>query len=608
MTEEYSIQCWSCLGEFDAVSSVWCSCDPKNPSKLCPYCLQCFCNASEEYLRRFWEYAPPTLQQERTSLRKIKDRLGELLVRAQVVTVEDMLFALGQQGETNEKLGQILVNNKLITPEELDLFLQMQAIPVPNEFTEEYVDLNMLQRLNPEFCVQRKILPLQVFQGANRSFLAQAMANPQDTITVETAGRKAEMRIVPIYADEIAIVEFLRKYVPPGGARIMEQETMDSQTLIRRLIMDAIRRHASDIHIEPDRNELNVRYRIDGVLYKIKSPRKEDHIPLIASLKKLAKMDVQNNRIPQSSKMMLRLGDQKYQLNILSFPNPHGESISIKIVSVSAFLRDLGEIGLTNEQLAKMQSALDSRFGLILISGPLMNGVSTTEYSMMRYLASSNRKVMTLESPIFATIRHVHQSEINPSAGFDFITGLNSIIRSSPDVIFISDIPDAEVAATVCKIASRCVVVASLNAISAANTVVLLRELGASASLLSQSLSAVLNQRLIRRICPHCSSKSPVSEALLMRMGLTQLEAQGLNAYAGTGCKDCNFIGFNGRIAIFEVLSNDPPVTEVIGRNSSSHEIEKVAVKHGMLTLRSRCLQRINDGITTIEEFQKSKF
>ncbi len=608
MSEEYIIQCWSCLGEFDAVSSVWCSCDPKNPSKLCPYCLQCFCNASEEYLRRFWEYAPTSLQQERASLRKIKDRLGELLVRAQIVTVEDMLFALGQQGETNEKLGQILVNNKLITPEELDLFLQMQAIPVPAEFSEEYVDINMLQRLNPEFCVQRRILPLQVFHGTNRSFLAQAMANPLDTTTVETAGRKAEMHVVPIYADEIAIIEFLRKYVPPGGARIMEQETMDSQTLIRKLIMDAIRRHASDIHIEPDGNELNVRYRIDGVLYKIKSPRKEDHVPLIASLKKLAKMDVQNSRIPQSSKMMLRLGDQRYQLNILSFPNPHGESISIKIVSLSTFLRNLNEIGLTNEQLAKLKSALDSRFGLILLSGPLMNGVSTTEYSMMRYLASSNRKVMTLESPIFATIRHIHQSEINPSAGFDFITGLNSIIRSSPDVIFISDIPDAEVAATVCKVASRCVVVASLNAISASNTVVLLRELGASASLLSQSLSIVVNQRLIRRICPHCPAKSPVSEALLMRMGLTQQEAQGLNAYAGTGCKECNFIGFNGRIAIFEVLPNDPPEAEVIGRNSSAHEIEKAAIKHGMLSLRSRCLQRINEGITTIEEFQKSKF
>ncbi|HSE41743.1 MAG TPA: ATPase, T2SS/T4P/T4SS family, partial [Acidobacteriota bacterium] len=302
------------------------------------------------------------------------------------------------------------------------------------------------------------------------------------------------------------------------------------------------------------------------------------------------------------------LGEQRYQLNVLSFPNPHGESISIKIISLSTFLRNLNEIGLTDDQLAKAKSALDARFGLILLSGPLMNGVSVTEYSMMRYLASSQRKIMTLESPIFATIRHVHQSEINPSAGFDFITGLSTIIRSNPDVIFISDIPNAEVAATVCKIASRSIVIASLNAISAANTVVLLRDLGASASMLSQSLSMVVNQRLIRKICSHCSAKSPVSEALLIRMGLSQQEAQGLNAYAGTGCKECNFIGFNGRIAIFEVLPISSLVAETIARGQSAQEIEKAAVTEGMLTLRSRCLQKINEGITTIEEFQKSKF
>jgi type IV pilus assembly protein PilB len=306
--------------------------------------------------------------------------------------------------------------------------------------------------------------------------------------------------------------------------------------------------------------------------------------------------------------MVLRLGDQKFQLNILSFPNPHGESISIKVVNLSTFLRDLSEIGFTDDQYNSVKSALDAASGLFLISGPLMNGVSTTEYAMMRYLSSSNRKVMTLESPIFSNVKNVHQSEINPSAGFDFNTGLNSIIRSDPDVIFISDIPDAEVAATVCKIAGKCVVVATLNAISAANTVVLLRELGASPSLLSQSLSIVLNQRLIRRICPHCSEKSPVSESMLMRMGLSAQEAQGLNAYAGVGCKECNFIGFNGRIAIFEVLVPTPRMVEVIARGSTAREIEKLAVKNGMVSLRARCLQKINEGITTIEEFQKSKF
>jgi type IV pilus assembly protein PilB len=608
MGEEYVIQSWSCLGEFDAISSDWCSCDPKNPTKLCPYCLQCFCNSSDEYKGRFWQYAPQSLITERTSLRKNKDRLGELLVRAQLVTVEDMLLTLGQQAESGLKLGQLLVNNNFITTEELDLFLQIQSLPIPNEFTEEYIDPAILQRLNPEFCLQRKCLPLQVFQGSNRSFLALAMANPQDAAALEIVSRKVEMQVVPIYADDYAISDFIKKYVPPGGARILEQETIDYQTMVRRLIMDAIRRHASDIHIEPDQSEVNVRYRIDGVLYKLKSPRKEDQGPMIASLKKLAKMDVQNSRIPQSSKIILRLGDQKYQLNILSFPNPHGESISIKIVNLSTFLRDLSEIGFTDDQLMAVKSALDAQSGLLLISGPLMNGVSTTEYAMMRYLSGSSRKVMTLESPIFADVKNIHQSEINPSIGLDFSTGLNSIVRSDPDVIFVSDIPDAEVAAAVCKIAARCVVIATLYAISSANTIVLLRELGASPTLLSQSLSLVINQRLIRRICPHCSEKSPVSEAMLMRMGLSPQEAQGLNPYAGVGCKECNFIGFNGRIAIFEVLVPSGRMTEVIARNSSAREIEKNAVKNGMVSLRGRCLQKINEGITTIEEFQKSKF
>ncbi|HSP05714.1 MAG TPA: ATPase, T2SS/T4P/T4SS family [Acidobacteriota bacterium] len=607
MGEEYVIQCYSCLGEYDAISSVWCSCDPRNPTKLCPYCLQCFCNAGEEYKTRFWQYAPAELLAERASLRKVKDRLGELLVRAGLISVEDLLTALAVQCETGEKLGQVLVTRKFISQNELDLFLQIQGLIVPPEFGDETVDRESLQRLNPEFCLQRRILPLQVFRGDKRNFLILAMVNPQDTATIETVSRKLEAAVVPFFGDEFAMITFLKKSVPPGGARILEQESSDYQAVIRRMIIDAIRRHASDIHIEPDQSDVNVRYRIDGVLYKVKSPPKEDQTQLITSLKKLAKMDLDSSRIPQSSKMVLRLGEQKFQLNTLSFPNPHGESISIKIVNLSTFLRDMDEIGLSDHQLHRIKESLDAHTGLILISGPLMNGVSTTQYAMMKYLSGSSRKVMTLESPIFSSVKNIHQSEINPAVGFDFITGLNSIVRSDPDVVFLSDIPDAEVAATVCRIASRCVGAATLNAVSAASTIVLLRELGASPSLLSQVLSLVVNQRLIRRICPHCSEKSPVSVSLLMRMGLTKQEADGLSAYAGAGCKECNFIGFNGRIAIFEVLECNPRITEVIGKDPSARDIERVAVKAGMVTLRATCLRNINEGVTTIEEFQKAK-
>jgi type IV pilus assembly protein PilB len=311
MSEEYLIQCWYCLGEYDAGSAVWCGCDPKNPTKLCPYCLQCFCRASEEYRNRFFQYAPESLLAERASLRKIKDRLGELLVRSQILSVEDLLTALNKQSVTGSKLGQVLVESNVLSPEELEAFLEIQSVPIPNQFSEEYTDQETMQRLNPEFCLHAKLLPLRSFHCASRAFLALAMANPKDLNSIDIVARKTEMFIVPFYADEFAITSFLSSFVPPGGARILEQETIDYQSVVRKIIIGAIKRSASDIHIEPDQNELNIRYRIDGVLYKIKSPSKREQGPLITSLKKLSKMDLQKSGVPQSSKMVLRQGDKK---------------------------------------------------------------------------------------------------------------------------------------------------------------------------------------------------------------------------------------------------------------------------------------------------------
>lgn len=604
--QEYLISCWVCRGEFDAVASVWCSCDPKDPSKLCPYCLHCFCGSSDDYKSRFWVSAPSNLLNERASLRKNKDRLGELLVRSQLLTVEDLLLTVEQQAETGQKLGQLLVNNHFINAEELDLFLQMQSLSLPSEFANEDVDLGMLERLNYEFCSERRILPLKIFRGANRSFLLLAMSNPRDTATIDIVNRKTDLRVVPLYSEENSVSGFLKKYIPSGVSPVVDDEARDYQSMIRSMILDAIRRHASDIHIEPDPNEIKIRYRIDGVLYRVKSAPKKDQAPLIAGFKKLAKMDLQNTRMPQSSKMVLKLADQTYQLNTLTFPSPQGESISIKIVNVSSFLKDLSEIGLLDEQLVALQSALEATAGLILVSGPLMNGVSTTEYAIMKHLAASNRKITSLESPIFAHVNNIHQSEINPSIGFDFLTGINSIIRSDPDVVILSDIPDSEVAASVCRISSRCVVVALMNAPSAAASIVLLREMGAAPSLLSQNLTLALNQRLIRKLCPSCFQESRVTEEELSQAGLSSVDVQGLNMRKAKGCKECNFIGYYGRMAIFESLILNYTIAEKI-LNASAADIEASAAGDGMLTLRSQCLQMIGDGITTLDEFQKLK-
>jgi type IV pilus assembly protein PilB len=214
---------------------------------------------------------------------------------------------------------------------------------------------------------------------------------------------------------------------------------------------------------------------------------------------------------------------------------------------------------------------------------------------------------MTLESPIFSKIPNINQSEVNPGIGFDFKTGLSSIVRSDPDVIFLSDIPDAEAAAIICKEAAEALVISTVTSVSAAGTIVMIREL-ASAPLLAHSLSLVVNQRLIRKICSHCCEKMPISQSMLMRMGLTEQESTELNAYMGVGCKDCNYLGFSGRVPIFEVMRCDDRIRQAIAGNASSKEIENIAIEQGMSSLRKRCLEKINQGLTTLEEFQRCKF
>jgi type IV pilus assembly protein PilB len=483
----------------------------------------------------------------------------------------------------------------------------MQSFVVPGEFTEKRVDLEQLTLLNPEFCFQRKILPLRVFRGSTRSFLVLAAANLKDSDTVEIVNRKTGLIAVPFFAESSAIVSFLRDRVSPD---LLPQDAAEHgiQLSIRKMITDAIKKHASDIHIETGESEVSIRHRIDGVLYPAKRMEKNEQNVFVTEIKKMAKMDLSNSQFPQSSRLVLTWDDQKYQLNVLTFPTPYGENVTIKIVNLAAFQRGLHELGLDEYDYTRMLLALDSSFGLIVVSGPAMNGCSTTQYAMLRYLAASNRKVMTLESPIFTMIKNIHQTEINPAAGYDYVSVLNSIIRSDPDVIFLSDVPNAEVATTLCKIASRCVVVVALTADSAADAIVFLRELAASPSMLSHSLSLVVNQRLIRKICAHCSRKSAVSESMLNKMGFRAGEMPRLESYSGAGCEECNYLGFQGRTAIFEVLTVNQRVSELTAAGAAAKEMERTAVQMGMISLRSRCLQKVGQGLTTIEEFEKCKF
>jgi len=606
--EEYIIQCWHCLGEYDAVSSVWCSCDAKNPTKLCPYCLQCFCEASDEYKESFWKYAPKSLLSEREALRSSKEKLGEILLRAQLLSTEQLLFTLAHQTQTGKRLGELFVELNFISQEELEYFLSLQNQPPPDTLNPEVINFPAVDVLTPQFCIARKVLPILTPKKiGNRNFQPVAMAKRNDIATWELISKKLLCHPVPFYYEQEEILKILnliehREKTKP----ISIEENIDYESFINKLFLNAIKRNASDIHIESSENELFIRFRIDGILYKIKQFSKKHHLPLVENIKKIARMQPGASHFPQSGKLILKIQDIRYQLNIITFPSINGESISIKIINLNDFLKDLSEIGLQHENYIELKVAL-SNPGFIVVSGPLMNGTITTEYAIIKHLAESNKKVFTLEAPIYQRIENIHQAEINPSAGFDYLSGLNTIIQSDPDAIYISDVPNAEVAIQSMKIASKALIIADMNANSSSQVITIFRQMGVPNTLLASSISMIINQKLVRKICDKCKEEYPIQPELLKHMGFSKKEASELKAFHGKGCNDCNLLGYKGRIALFEVLKPSNKIKTMILQNEPEDEIIKQAQREGFQLLRNDCIEKIKLGLTTIEEFQRIK-
>jgi type IV pilus assembly protein PilB len=545
---------------------------------------------------------------ERDSLRSSKEKLGEILVRAHLLSTEQLLSALGQQNQTGKKLGELFVELGNLTAEELDYFLNLQNNPPPEELNLKVVNINAIEKLGAQFCVARKVIPiLEAVPVGNRIFQPIAMVQRNDIATWELVAKKLQCHPIPFYYNSEQIINILQHLHRQEETRpIFVEESIDYQSFIQKLFLSAIKRNASDIHIECSDIEISIRFRIDGILYKVKQFSKKHQIPLIETIKKLSHMDSSINQLPQSGKLILKVEGNRYQMNIITFPSINGESVSIKIININEFLKDLSQIGLSKEQYTELKLALDNQ-GMIIVSGPLMNGTITTEYAIVKYLAESNRKIFTLEAPIQQKLDNVHQAEINPSAGFDYLTGLNSLSLSDPDCIYISDIPNLEVAIQALKIASRALIVADFNASSCGHVITALREMGVPNVLLASSISYIINQRLVRKICDNCKEITPISANILMHMGFTKKEAENLKVYQGKGCSACNQLGYNGRIALFETLRFVPSIKSMIAQDEPVERILAHATNYGYKSLHDACIEKIQLGLTTIEEFQRIK-
>ena len=624
--QEYLVECWSCLAEYDALSAVWCGCDPKSPSKLCPFCLQCFCQAPQDFKDQFWAGASDSLKQDLNVLSKARERLGDMLIRAHMITTDQLLSAIKEQNKSGDKIGEVLIRMGFITKTDLEHFLAQQETTHSTDLSRVVANQELIKLIGYDFCQEKRVVPIERENLKNKNVLTVAMADPADASTKDALREKTGSQVIALAAPASQVMEFLKAVpsaepAPAPAPPASQYSTLDvgivsppqegverAKKIINQLIVGAVQRGASDLHLEPTENGLTTHYRIDGVLFKVKTPAEESSDSIVWAVKEISGLDLGKRDVPQDGKVLLKIKDTRYKLIVHTFPTEHGENVSVKLIDRDTFVKDIYQLGMDEAVLSDVLFAVGEARGLVLLSAPLFSGVSTTQYALMAYLAQNGKKVATLESPIICPVDGIRQSEVKAEAGFGFNKGLKSLVASYPDAIFMSEFNDSEAVVSACRVAPKILLVASTEANSAAESVGAVLRLGCPSRNAGHLPHHVVNQRLLRRVCAHCLVPHEVEKSEANLLGLDIQETSSFKFYRGKGCPQCNNIGYRGRIAVFEVMKIDEGARNLIKQGAGAAALHAHAVEQGMRSLKADCIEKLRSGHTTFEEFLKAGF
>jgi type II secretory ATPase GspE/PulE/Tfp pilus assembly ATPase PilB-like protein len=371
--------------------------------------------------------------------------------------------------------------------------------------------------------------------------------------------------------------------------------------LVNVLITNAVRDRASDIHIEPMENEVVVRYRIDGDMRRVMSPPKRSHHAIVARIKILSDLNIAERRLPQDGRMVIKLSKREVDIRVSILPTIFGEKAVLRILDKEAFEKSTSNLGFTplDEQIFKSQ--ISKPYGMVIVTGPTGSGKSTTLYSALQQVKSVTRNIVTVEDPVEFHMEGINQVNVNTRIGMTFGAALRSILRQDPDIVLIGEIRDEETADIAIKMAlTGHLVFSTLHTNDAASAIVRFTDIGIPPLLLGSSLNLIVAQRLVRRICTKCKTEYAPDHELLYSLGLDPASVPHLSR--GTGCVTCNGTGFQGRVAIFEMLQVTKGIRKLILKNAPTIEIQELAIEEGMRTLRKSGLEMALNGTTTIEQ------
>lgn len=589
-------------------------------------------------------------------------KLGEILVRENLISPQHLREALDYQREHGGRLGFNLVKLGLVSDDMITAVLSRQyGIPSVNlEFFQ--IDTQVLHLIPQEVAQKYSVLPLSRV-GAS---LTLAMVDPTNVFAMDDVKFMTGLNVEPVVVAEASIQQAISKYYGSskeielssiavedvvfdaavsknsnGGithADLVSLDTIDFDTdrtedvevvedneeidlstlskisedapvvrLVNVLLVDALRRGASDIHVEPYEKELRIRFRIDGVLYDVMRPPLKMRDALISRVKIMSKLDISEKRLPQDGRIKIKVKvdsrSRELDFRVSTLPTLFGEKVVLRLLDKENLMLDMTKLGFEPESLVKFQRNISKPYGMVLVTGPTGSGKTNTLYSALQSLNTVQTNIMTAEDPVEFNLMGINQVQMKEQIGLNFAAALRAFLRQDPNIILVGEIRDFETAEIAIKAAlTGHLVLSTLHTNDAPSTISRLMNMGIEPFLVATSVNLIQAQRLIRRVCKDCKRENPTPPEALMEVGFTAEDAKALKTYKGKGCATCNNTGYKGRIGLYEVMEVNDEIRELILIGASSLELRKKAIEDGMITLRESGLQKVRAGLTTLEE------
>ena len=551
-----------------------------------------------------------------------RERLGELLVQAGLLSGKQLEAALEQQRTSGEKLGRLLVQGGILTEDQMAEALADQKGLSYVRLTASTIDPSVAALIPLRVARRHAVVPIALCDDT----LTLAMSDPLNIEAVDDVRVRTGYQVNVVVSTESEVLHAIDKYIAEADAlhelsvvrRASDDvdEDADSEAaqdsgvavvrMINQIIRQAVSERASDIHFQPDQKGIRVRYRIDGVLREVTHLPRAAQSELLSRIKVMADLDITERRRPQDGRISMKADRRDLDVRVATLPTPRGESITLRLLDSEVAFKPLDSVGLPSREHDLLLEMIRMPYGVVFVAGPTGSGKSTTLYAALNAINDPGKQIITVEDPIEFTMDGITQVAVNTRVGLTFASGLRTILRSDPDVVMIGEVRDPDTAEIAVRAAlTGHLVLSSIHTNDAPSALTRLNDMGVPPYITSSALLGVIAQRLVRTLCSHCKAPVKVTKDRLLAAGYTADEVSSVSLHGPVGCDRCNKTGYLGRVGVFEVMRMSSALQTLFLRNAPSEQLREVALSEGMRPLRRDALEKAAAGLTSLEEIDR---